>query len=38
MRTAGSAVQKVLSDAERLANRLQALKGAGLVATTAISR
>ena len=30
MRTAGSAVQKVLSDAERLANRLQALKGAGL--------
>lgn len=30
MTTAGSAVQKVLTDAERLANRLQALKGAGL--------
>lgn len=30
MTTAGSAVQKVLSDAERLANRLQSLKGAGL--------
>lgn len=30
MTTAGSAVQKVLTDAERLANRLQSLKGAGL--------
>lgn len=30
MNTAGSAVQKVLTDAERLANRLQSLKGAGL--------
>ena len=30
MTTAGGAVQKVLTDAERLANRLQSLKGAGL--------